>query len=191
MQRLLSLAACAALLAAPMSVGAQAASADPALDAFQKLCWASGGDYVASLKAADADGWTDTAVTGEDAAGAVSVTDKRAKAKFANGASLTLLVSRGLQNFKDIGQVKVLNCKLSINKPDKNLISEGKAWLGAPDAAPDPTLAVYYVKLAPGGAPSHVTKEGLTQAIGSGGFAILKFQQDSDGGTLVYTAYSK
>ncbi|HEY1427436.1 MAG TPA: hypothetical protein VGF50_12245 [Caulobacteraceae bacterium] len=190
MKRLLSLAACAAVLAVPVSVAAQAPAADPALNAFQKVCWASGGDYMASLKAADADGWTDTAVTGEDAGG-VSVTDKAAKAKLANGASLTLLVSRGLQNLKDIGQVKVVTCKLAVSKPDSGLVSESKAWLGvAPDNPADPTLAVYYVKMAPG-APSHVSKDGLAGAINSGGLAILKFQQDSDGGILVYTGYSK
>lgn len=191
MQRLLSLAASAAMLAVPMSAAAQAVSGDPAFDAFQKVCWSSGGDYLAAVKAAEADGWTDTAVTGEDQ-GPVSVTDKTAKAKFANGANLTLLVSRGLQHTKS-GDVKVATCKLTISKPDNALIGEGKSWLGGvtPDAAPDPTLAVYYVKLSPGGAPSHVGQAGLAEALNGGGFAVLKFQQDADAGILVYTAYSK
>lgn len=190
MKRLLSLAASAAMIAAPMSVAAQTASADPALSAFQKVCWSGGGDYMATLKAAQDDGWTDTAVTGEDA-GPVSITDKAAKAKFANGANLTLLVSRGLQHTKT-GDVKVATCKLTISKADAGLIGEGKAWIGvAPDAAPDPTLAVYYVKLSPGGAPSHVSQSELGNALKSGGFAVLKFQQDADAGILVYTAYSQ
>jgi len=190
MKRLLSLAASAAILAVPMSVSAQAAGGDPAFAAFQKVCWSSGGDYMATLKAAQDDGWTDTAVVGEEP-GPVSVTDKAAKAKFANGANLTLLVSRGLQHTKS-GDVKVATCKLTVSKADSALIGEGKAWVGvAPDAAPDPTLAVYYVKLTPGGAPSHVGQADLAGALNGGGFAVLKFQQDADAGILVYTAYSK
>jgi hypothetical protein len=189
MQRLLSLAASAAMLAVPMSVSAQG-SADPAFDAFQKVCWSTGGDYLASLKAADGDGWTDTAVVA-DAQSAVSVTDKAARAKFAGGTSLTLLVSRGVQHTKG-GDVKVDTCKLTVSKPDNALIGEGKSWLGgvAPDAAPDGTLAVYYVKLG-SGAPAHVGQAGLNDALNAGGFVVLKFQQDSDAGIMVYTAYSK
>lgn len=191
MQRLLPLAACAAMLAVPMTVAAQGPG-DPALDAFQKVCWSNGGDYMATLKTAQDDGWTDTAVTGEDA-GPVSITDKAAKAKFANGANLTLLVTRGLQHTKS-GDVKVATCKLTVSKADAALIGEGKSWLGGatPDnSPPDPTLAVYYVKLAPGGSPSHLSQADLGPALNSGGFAVLKFQQDSDAGILVYTAYSK
>jgi hypothetical protein len=190
MKRLLSLAASAAMLAAPMSVVHAQGPADPAFDAFQKVCWSTGGDYLAALKAADADGWTDTAVVA-DAQSPVSVTDKAARAKFAAGANLTLLVSRGLQHTKG-GDVKVDTCKLTVSKPDNALIGEGKDWLGgaAPDAAPDATLAVYYVKLA-AGAPSHVGQAGLNDALNAGGFVVLKFQQDADAGIMVYTAYSK
>ena len=190
MQRLLSLAACAAILAVPMSAAAQA-PADPAFNAFQKVCWSSGGDYMATLKAAQDDGWTDTAVVADEQ-GPVSVTDKAAKAKFANGSSLTLLISRGLQH-TSTGDFKVATCKLTVSKPDGSLLGEGKSWLGgvAPDAAPDPTMEVYYVKLAPGGSPDHIGKAGIAEALNGGGFAVLKFQQDSDAGILVYTAYSK
>ena len=189
MKRLLPLAASAAMLAVPMSVSAQAPG-DPAFDAFQKVCWGTGGDYVAALKAADGDGRTETAVVA-DTQSPVSVTDKAARAKFAAGASLTLLVSRGIQHTKG-GDVKVDTCKLTVSKPDNALIGEGKNWLGgvAPDAAPDPTLAVYYVKLAPG-SPNHVSQAGLNDALNAGGFVVLKFQQDADAGILVYTAYSK
>ena len=189
MQRLLSLAATAALmLAAPLTV-AHAQGGDPAFDAFQKVCWSTNGDYMAALKAADGDGWTDTAVVA-DAAGPVSVTDKAARAKFDNGSNLTLLVSRGIQHTKG-GDVKVDTCKLTVSKPDNALIGEGKSWLGgaAPDSG-DPTLAVYYVKLAPG-SPSHVGQAGLNDALAAGGFVVLKFQQDQDAGIMVYTAYSK
>jgi hypothetical protein len=189
MKRLLSLAASAAMLAAPMSVVHAQGPADPAFDAFQKVCWSTGGDYLAALKAADADGWTDTAVVA-DAQSPVSVTDKAARAKFAAGANLTLLVSRGLQHTKG-GDFKVDTCKLTVAKPDAALIGEGKAWLGgaAPDSG-DPTLAVYYVKLAPG-SPSHVAQSALNDAMAAGGFVVLKFQQDSDAGIMVYQAYSK
>ncbi len=46
------------------------------------------------------------------------------------------------------------------------------------------------MKLATG-APNHVDKAGLNAALNAGGFVILKFQQDSDAGIMVYTAYSK
>jgi hypothetical protein len=188
MKRLLSLAASAAMLAAPMSV-AHAQGADPAFDAFQKICWSSGGDYLAALKSAEADGWSETQVAAE-AAGPVSITDKAARAKMIGGQSLTLLVSRGLQHTKG-GDFKVDTCKLTVAKPDAALIGEGKAWLGgaAPDSG-DPTLAVYYVKLAPG-SPSHVAQSALNDAMAAGGFVVLKFQQDSDAGIMVYQAYSK
>jgi len=188
MKRLLSLAAAVAALAVPMSASAQGGG-DPALAAFQKVCWSTSGDYLASLKAAADDGWTDTQVAPE-AAGPVSVTDRAAKSKVVEGTALTLLVTRGLQHTKG-GDVKVATCKLTISKPDNALIGEGKNWLGAaPDAAPDPTLAVYYEKLA-NGSPSHVPATGLQDALNSGGFVILKFQQDADAGIMVYQAYSK
>ena len=190
MKRLLSLAASAAMLAAPMSV-AHAQGGDPAFDAFQKVCWATGGDYLAALKAADGDGWTETAVA-DDTQSPFTVTDKAARGKFAaGGGNLTLLVSRGIQHTKG-GDVKVDTCKLTVSKPDAALIGEGKSWLGgvAPDAAPDPTLAVYYAKLA-SGSPSHITQAALNDALAAGGFVVLKFQQDSDAGIMVYTAYSK
>lgn len=189
MKRLLSLAGSAAMLAAPMSV-AHAQGGDPAFEAFQKVCWGAGGDYVATLKTADGDGWTETAVVAEGDS-PVSITDKAARAKVAGGVNLTLLVSRGIQHTKG-GDVKVDTCKLTVSKPDNALIGEGKSWLGgvAPDAAPDPTLAVYYAKLAPG-APSHLAQAGLNDALNAGGFVVLKFQQDTDAGILVYTAYSK
>jgi hypothetical protein len=189
MQRLLSLAAAAAMFAVPLSAAHAQGSSDPAFDEFQKVCWSTNGDYLAALKAADAGGWTDTAVVSEPDS-AVSVTDKAARAKFSGGSSLTLLVSRGLQHTKG-GDVKVDTCKLTVSKPDNQLIGEGKSWLGgvAQDSG-DPTLAVYYVKLAPG-APSHVGQAGLNDALNAGGFVVLKFQQDQDAGILVYTAYSK
>jgi hypothetical protein len=188
MKRLLSLAAAVAALAVPMSAAAQ--GADPAFASFRKVCWDTNGDYLASLKAAEADGWTDTQVVA-DTQGAVSVTDKAAKSKIVEGSALTLLVSRGLQHTKG-GDVKVDTCKLTVSKPDNALIGEGKSWMGgaAPDAAPDPTLAVYYAKLA-NGAPNHVAAAGLNDALNAGGFVILKFQQDADAGIMVYQAYSK
>jgi hypothetical protein len=188
MKRLLSLAAAAAVLAVPMSVSAQAPG-DPAFESFRKVCWSTNGDYVASLKAAQDDGWTDTQVVA-DTAGPVSVTDKAAKSKIMSGSNLTLLVTRGLQHTKG-GDVKVDTCKLTISKPDEALIGESKSWLGgaAPDGG-DPTMAVYYVKLAPG-SPNHVAPAGLNDALNAGGFVILKFQQDADAGIMVYTAYSK
>jgi hypothetical protein len=187
MKRLLSLAAAAAALAVPMSVSAQ--GADPAFDAFQKVCWGTNGDYVASLKAAEADGWTDTQVV-TDTAGPVTVTDRAAKSKVVNGSALTLFVTRGLQHTKG-GDVKVDTCKLTISKADAALIGEGKSWLGgaAPDGG-DPTMAVYYAKLA-AGSPNHIPATALNDALNTGGFVILKFQQDNDAGIMVYTAYSK
>jgi len=193
MKRLVPLLASAAMLAAPMSVvsmsGATAQpSADPAFDAFQKICWSTNGDYLATLKTADADGWTEAQVVAEPA-GPVSVTDKAARAKVIGSSNLTLLVSRGLQHTKG-GDFKVDTCKLAINKPDAALIGEGKSWLGgAPDSG-DPTLAVYYVKLAPG-TPAHIGQSGLNDAMAAGGFVVLKFQQDADSGIMVYQAYSK
>jgi hypothetical protein len=189
MKRLLSLAASAAMLAVAFSV-AHAQTSDPAFDEFQRVCWSTGGDYLAALKAADTGGWTETQVVAE-ASGPVSVTDKAARAKSAGGLNMTLLVSRGLQHTKG-GDVKVDTCKLTVSKADNALIGEGKSWFGgaAPDATPDPTLAVYYAKLA-AGSPTHVAQAGLNDALNAGGFVILKFQQDSDAGIMVYTAYSK
>ena len=188
MKRLLPLAAAAAALAIPMCASAQ--GNDAAFASFQKVCWDTNGDYLASLKAAEADGWTDTQVVA-DAQSPVSITDKAAKSKIVNGSSLTLLVSRGLQHTSG-GDVKVDTCKLTVGRADNALIGEGKSWMGgaAPDAAPDPTLAVYYAKLSPG-APNHVPQTGLNDALNAGGFVILKFQQDADAGIMVYQAYSK
>jgi hypothetical protein len=188
MKRLLSLAASAAMLAVPMSV-AHAQGADPAFDAFQKICWGTNGDYLGAIKAADADGWTEASVVAETA-GPVSITDKAARAKVVGSQNLTLLVTRGLQHTKG-GDVKVDTCKLTASKPDAALIGEGKTWLGgaAPDSG-DATLAVYYAKLAPG-APAHVASTGLTDALNAGGFVVLKFQQDSDAAIMVYQAFSK
>jgi hypothetical protein len=189
MKRLLSLAASAAMLAVPMSV-AQAQGADPAFDAFQKICWGTNGDYLGAIKAADAEGWTEASVVA-DTAGPISITDKAARAKAMGGQNLTLLVTRGLQHTK-AGDVKVDTCKLTASKPDAALMGEGKSWFGglAPDAQPEPSLAIYYAKLAPG-APAHVASAGLNDALNAGGFVLLKFQQDSDAAIMVYQAFSK
>jgi hypothetical protein len=189
MKRLLSLAASAAMLAVPLSA-AHAQAADPAFDEFQKICWGTNGDYLAAIKAADASGWGEASVVA-DTAGPVSITDKAARAKAVGGLNLTLLVTRGLQHTKG-GDYKVDTCKLTVNKADAALLGEGKAWFGglAPDAQPEPTLAVYYAKLA-AGPPAHIGQAALNDAMGAGGFVILKFQQDSDAAILVYQAYSK
>jgi hypothetical protein len=186
MIRSFAIAAAACALAVPMS--AAAADADPVLASFQSICWNSAGDYLASIKAADADGWKDTDIVA-DAEPGLSVTDKAAREKDVAGMRYTLLVSRGLRHIST-GDIKEQTCKLSVNKPDNALVGEGQSWVGAPADGGDATFAVYYVKLAPG-APAHVGKDGANAAMAAGGFGVLKFQQDSDSGILVYQSYSK
>jgi hypothetical protein len=100
-----------------------------------------------------------------------------------------VFISRGLRHISS-GDVKEQSCKLVTNKADNALVGEGQSWVGAAPDAGDPTLAVYYVKLAPG-KPDHVGKDGINAAMAAGGFGILKFQQDSDSGIMVYQGYSK
>ena len=142
-----------------------------------------------AVKAADADGWTDTAVSGGDEAG-VSITDKAAMEKAVDGGGrLTLLVTRGLRHMST-GDLKVTTCKLSYSKADPGLISAAQSWIGgAPDGG-DATLAIYYVGLS-SGTPNHVGKAGMGAALSAGGLSILKFQQDSDAGILVDQSYAK
>jgi hypothetical protein len=186
MIRSFAIVAAACALAVPMS--AAAADADPVFDAFQSICWDTAGDYLASVKAADTGGWKDTDVVADTEAG-LSVTDKAAREKQVGNKTYTVFISRGLRHIST-GDVKEQSCKLVVNKPDNALVGEGQSWVGvAPDAG-DPTLAVYYVKLAPG-KPDHLGKDGINAAMAAGGFGILKFQQDSDSGIVVYQGYSK
>jgi len=183
MIRSLAIAAAISAAAVPMT-----AAASPAFDAFQSICWGTGDDYMAALKAADADGWTNSDVKAPDEEG-VSVTDKAAREKAVDGARLTLLISRGLRHLST-GDVKVTTCKLSYDRADPTLIDTAQNWVGgAPDGG-DKTLAVYYVALA-NGKPDHVGKAGAGAALSGAGLSILKFQQDADAGILVDQSYSK
>jgi hypothetical protein len=184
----LSLLAAAAALALPMAALAQ--SSDPALDAFESVCGTAGGAYTAVVQAASPGaGWADTPVVADDDP-AVSVTDKLARTKSVGGVDLTLLATRGLRHTKS-GDIPVSTCKISTNKADPALLPAAQSWVGsAPDAAPDSTLAVYYVKPGPG-KPNHIGQAGLNDAMAAGGFAILKFQENADSAILVYQTYSK
>lgn len=185
----LLIAAAAAAFALPVSMAAAQGAADPNIDAFRSICWNSAGDYVATVKAADADGWKDTQVV-TNADDGVSVTDKAAREKAGQDGDMTMLVTRGLRHTKSGQDIKVDTCKLTINKPDAGLIGASQAWVGAAPDSGDATLAVYYVK--PGaGQPDHLAASQLNAALGSGGLGILKFQQDSDATTMVYQVYSK
>ena len=184
----LSLLAAAAALTLPIAARAQAA--DPALEAFEAVCGSAGGDFPSVVRAANpADGWADTPVVAEDDP-AVSITDKQARTKSVGGVELTLLATRGLRHTKT-GDIPVSTCKISTNKPDPALLPAAQSWVGtAPDASPDSTLAVYYVKPGPG-KPNHIGQAGLNDAMNAGGFAILKFQENSDSAILVYQTYTK
>jgi hypothetical protein len=184
MIRSIALAAAVSALAIPAS----AFAADPAFDAFQSVCWGTSGDYVASVKAADADGWKDTDVV-TDPDTTISVTDKAAREKETDAGRLTLLVERGLRH-TSTGDLKVNTCKVSINKADAALIGDAAGWIGAPQDGGDATLAAFYVKLG-GGKPQHLTKADLNAAMAAGGFTILKFQEDSNAGIAVYQSYAK
>jgi hypothetical protein len=186
MIRSFAIAAAVSALAIPMS--AAAAGDDPAFDAFQSVCWNTAGDYVASVKAADADGWLTADLVADKEAG-LSITDQAAREKTIGPLKLTLLVSRGIRHVSS-GDLKEQTCKISVGKADNGLISEGQAWVGAAPDGGDPTFAVYYVKLA-AGKPDHVGKDGANAAMAAGGFAVLKFQQDSDSGIMVYQSYAK
>jgi len=185
----LSLLAAAAALVLPLAAHAQ--GPDAALDAFQSICGATAGAYPAVVRAADSSSWTDTSIRPEPDP-SVSITDTTARSKSVNGVDLTLLATRGLRHTKS-GDIPVSTCKISADKPDPALLAAAQAWVGAaPDAAPDPTLAVYFVK--PGaGKPDHIGNDPAAQnaAMASGGLAILKFQQNSDSAILVYQIYSK
>ena len=102
MIRSLALAAAVTLLAIPVS----AVAADTSLTEFQSVCWGTSDDYVAALKAATADGWKDSDVTGGDEEG-VSITDKAAMEKAGdNGGRMTLLITRGIRHISS-GDLKV------------------------------------------------------------------------------------
>ncbi|HUO11357.1 MAG TPA: hypothetical protein VMU37_01240 [Caulobacteraceae bacterium] len=186
MTRLLSFAAAAAVLALPMAAAAQAP--DPVLSEFQKICWASGGDYVKMLGDATADSWVETQVVPESDAG-VSITDQAARTKAVNGLDLTLLVTRGLRHTKG-GDVKVSTCKLAVNKPDADLLGASQAWVGSAPDNGDATSAVYFVGMG-GAKPDHVGQAGVQAAMNAGGFGVLKFQNDDADSILVYQLYAK
>lgn len=185
MIRTLAIAAAVSALALPAS----ATAADAAFDAFQSICWGTGDDYVAALKAADASGWANTSVTAPDEAG-ISITDKAAREKSVDGGGrLTLLISRGLRHLST-GDMKVTTCKLSYSKPDAGLIGAAKSWIGDGPDNTDPTMAIYYVGLG-AGKPNHIGKAGMGAALAGGGVSILKFQQDNDASIVVDQSYSK
>ena len=182
-----SLLALAALgvCAAPMT--AAAASADPALNAFQSICVTHANNYSDVLTAAAADGWTDTQLipTTDDG---VSITSKAAKEKTVGTTHLTLLVSTGLRHTKT-GDIPEGDCKVSTDSADPTIVDGAKSWLGfAPDSG-DATLAVFYVKT--GAQPTHIPPAGLNAALAAGGFSVIKAQQDQSSAILVYTSYSK
>jgi hypothetical protein len=188
MSRLAILLAFAALTA-PAAALAAPTGPDAALDEFRNICGASGGDYTAIVKAADASGWADAQPRAE-ADDTVSVTSTSAKAKTVDGVDLMLLATQGLMHTKSGAQVPVSTCKISSNKADADLMARAQAWMGfAPDSG-DATLATYFVKPA-AGKPQHVPQNQLNAALASGGFSIVKVQQDSDGAILVYQTYSK
>lgn len=182
----LFLAATAAALAFPLA--ALADTGDPGLDAFQSVCTQTGASYVNVLKAADGAGWSETQVVPETDA-SVSITDQAAREKTVNGATLTLLVNRGLRHTKG-GDISQAVCKISVNKPDAGVIDRAKGWLGfAPDGG-DATLSIYYVKAGPG-APQHLAQSELNTALAAGGFSIIKVQQDQGSAIFVYQSFSK
>ena len=143
---------------------------------------------MAVTHAADADGWHSADVKADNEAG-MSVTDTAAREKIVGPLHLTLLVSRGLRHIST-GDIKEQICKLSVNKADPSLVASGQSWIGAAADGGDPTFSVYYTKLAPG-KPVHVGKDGANAAMAAGGFGVVKFQQDSDAGIMVYQSYAK
>jgi hypothetical protein len=186
MTRLLKFAAAAAVLALPMAAAAQ--GPDPVLSEFQKVCWASGGDYVKMLSAATAGSWVETQVVPENDAG-VSITDQAARNKSVGGLDLTLLFTRGLRHTSN-GDVKTSTCKLTVNKPDGGLLGASQGWIGsAPDKA-DPSSGIYFVGMG-GDRPNHVGQAGVQAAMNAGGFGVLKFQNDDNDAILVYQVYAK
>jgi hypothetical protein len=186
MTRLLKFAAAAAVMALPMAAAAQ--GPDPVLSEFQKVCWASGGDYVKMLGAANSDSWVETQVVPESDAG-VSITDQAARNKSVNGLDLTLLFTRGLRHTSG-GDVKTSTCKLTVSKPDAGLIGASQAWIGsAPDKA-DTSSGIYFVGLG-GDRPNHVGSSGVQAAMNAGGFGVLKFQNDDQDSILVFQVYAK
>ncbi|HEY3800250.1 MAG TPA: hypothetical protein VGL58_18025 [Caulobacteraceae bacterium] len=185
-----ALLAAAAALALPLAgLAASPAMASPAMDAFKTVCWTPANDYVSVLKAADAAGWSNTQLMPEIQDN-VSVTDQGAREKDDSDGKYTLLVSRGLRHSSG-GDVKEADCKVSFDKADPGLLAEAQSWIGvAPDAAPDATLATYFVKPVPG-KPQHIAQADLNTALGAGGFAVLKFQVDANAVTLVYQTFAK
>jgi hypothetical protein len=172
------------VLALPMT--ASAAPSDPALAAFSSLCVANGNSYTAVLSAAKAAGWTDTQLI-PSTDDAVTITSKAALEK--NGpVHLTLLVSQGLRHTKG-GDIQEGDCKVSTDTADAAIVANTQGWLGfAPDGG-DSTLASFFVKT--GAPPSHIASSDLNAAMGSGGFSIIKAQQDPGSAILVYTTFSK
>jgi hypothetical protein len=192
MIRTFSLAAIAAFALSAPATTALAQGDDAALSAFEKICWGGGGDYLGTIKAANGDGWQDSSVIADTPAG-VSITGKTAREKASGGATLTLLVTQGLQHTKT-GDFNLVTCKLSSNKPVGGMMADSKAWMGgvaADNTPPDPTFAVYYVSTGQG-SPTHIGPGGVQSTMdATGAFGVLKFQSDSDSATFVYQVYSK
>ena len=175
-------------MAAMPLAAAAAPSGDAALDAFQSICVATNNDYLATIKAADAAGWTQTdLVPAPDSA--ISVTDKAARETAVGKEHLTLLVSRGLRHTKG-GDVPEADCKISTDQADAGVVDRTKSWLGfAPDGG-DATMALFYVKSG-GDQPTHIPTSGLNAAMSSGGFSVIKAQQDPASAILVYQSFTK
>ena len=175
MQRIALLAA-AALLAVPAA--ASAAPADPLLDAFRNICVAHTGNYVDTVNAAKAGGWTEVPVNIPDDP-AVAVSSKSAMSLTADGASLTLVAVTGLQHMK-AGDTPVTSCRIESNKSDADAIGETTAWLGVKPDGGDSSLAYYFMT----GSPDHLTHN-TSPTIPPGGLSLIKVQLDSGSAILV------
>jgi hypothetical protein len=180
MRSQLLIAAAAAALAFPVA----ASAADPALDAFESICWKTSADFPAVVQAADSGGWTNAELMADAMAG-VSVTDKTAREKIGGGSDLKLLATRGTK-----GDIVVRTCTISAKGGQAGLLDRAKTWLGVAPQSSDAGKATYLVTLD-GGKIVALAQGEVDAAVAKGGVHLIKFHQDGTNETLDYTRISK
>ena len=102
------------------------AGAEPAFDAFAKVCGDSHMDYTAVAKLADSDGWKAQTVVG-DTMDKVTISDKLSRGETVGGQDLTLLAWQGAAK----GGTHVTACTVRISHPNyAKLRAAAEVWAG-------------------------------------------------------------
>jgi hypothetical protein len=184
---LLAIAAVAAL-AFP---AAAFADDDSALNAFEKLCGATGADYPAVVSAAKADGWLATTESSDDDdIPGVSVTDKVALAKGDGAAAVRLRATRGLKHTVKSGDITVTTCTVRTDGAPAGLLDRVKAWLSMAPMSSDTDKASYLFTFD-GKTRSFLATGDIEGAMNKGGAHLVKIRQDGGSEVLDYNRFSQ